>query len=138
GTAAELDGALDGLLGQLAEEGELRGELGSARLVHVDGKLPSRRIAAAGLGEPERVDADAFRTAAAAVAAEASEFVQTIAWALDASLPVPLEQQASAVVEGTLLGGYDPARWKHDGPKPKLDRLVICGGSGLEQAVDRT
>jgi leucyl aminopeptidase len=137
--AAELDGALDGLLRRLVQEGELRGELGAARLVHLNDRLPSRRIAAAGVGPPTRLDADAFRTAAASVAAEAGDFAETIAWVLDSSLSLPLEDQARAIVEGTMLGAYEPARWKHDGPKPKLDRLVLCGDgdSGLNENVER-
>jgi leucyl aminopeptidase len=136
-TAREIDGALEGLLQELLQDGELRGELGFARLVHVGGRLPSRRVAAVGLGKAERLDADALRTAAAAVVREAGEFSESVAWALDASLPLPLDEQARAVVEGVLLGVYDPARWKHDGPKPKLDLLMLCGEAEVE-SVERT
>src|SRR5919198_1492714 len=66
--AAQIDSALDGLLGRLAGEGELRDEVGRAGLVHVDGKLTARRVAVAGVGPRDRIDADAVRTAAAAVA----------------------------------------------------------------------
>ncbi|MGB2875953.1 MAG: leucyl aminopeptidase [Gaiellaceae bacterium] len=139
--AAELDGALDGLLKRLTNEGELRGELGLARVVHVDGRLPTTRIAAVGIGKSAGVDADALRTAAASVAGEAGEFAETIAWALDATLPLPLEEQARAVTEGTILGSYDPARWKHDEPKPKLARLTLLvrgEADSFRPAVERT
>jgi leucyl aminopeptidase len=136
-SAKEIDRALDGLLEELLQDGELRGELGFARLVHVGGRLPSRRVAAVGLGNSERLDADALRTGAAAVAREAGEFSASIAWALDPSLPLSVDEQARAVVEGTLLGAYDPARWKHDEPKPKLDLLVLCGEAEAE-SVERT
>jgi leucyl aminopeptidase len=136
-TATEIDGALEGLLQELLRDGELRGELGFARLVHVGGRLPSRRVAVVGLGKAGEVDADALRTGAAAVAREASEFSESVAWALDPSLALPVDDQARAVVEGTLLGAYDPARWKHDGAKPKLDLLVLCGEAEAE-SVERT
>src|SRR6266536_1474779 len=68
GAAARLDGTLDGLLARLASEGELRDELGSARIVHLNGQVGSPRVAVAGVGAHDRVDADAFRTAAASVA----------------------------------------------------------------------
>src|SRR6266516_5046688 len=113
--AGAVDGALGGLLQELLQDGELRGDAGSTRLVHVEGKLPSRRVAAVGLGKRDRLDADAVRTAAAAVAQEAGDFSASIAWALDPSLPLPVDEQARAVVEGIVLGAYDPARWKHDG-----------------------
>src|SRR3954463_2484526 len=66
GAAAELDPKLDGLLGRLAAEGELRGEVGHVSIVHVNGKLGAARVAVVGLGPREEIDADALRTAAAA------------------------------------------------------------------------
>jgi leucyl aminopeptidase len=130
GAAAGLDSKLDGLLGRLAQDGELRGEAGRAGIVHVDGKLGAPRVALAGVGDRERVDADALRTAAAAVAHETGSFARTIAWALDESLPVSTEEQARALVEGTAIGAYEPARWKRDEPAPKLERVVLCGDAG--------
>src|SRR4051812_38305853 len=70
GPAAALDSKLDGLLGRLAADGELKGEAGHVSIVHVDGKLGAGRVAVAGLGPKEQFDADALRTAAAAVARE--------------------------------------------------------------------
>jgi leucyl aminopeptidase len=137
GVAAELDEALGGLLAQLREVGELRGDLGSARVVHVTGQVRAQRVAAAGIGELGELDADALRTAAAAVAGAAGDFAQTVAWALDRSLPLPLDEQARALVEGTMLGAYDPARWQHEDSKPKLDRLVLCGDDAVAEAAER-
>ncbi len=137
GAAAELDSTLGGLLADLAADGELDDELGHARLVHVDGQLKSRRVAAAGIGERDRVDADSLRTAAAAVARQAREFAKSIAWVLDESLPLPPEEQARALVDGTMLGAYDPARWKHDDEhKAKLTTLVLCGdGEDIDEVA---
>ena len=138
GTAAGVDSKLDGLLKRLAGEGELRGDSGRVSIVHVDGKLGARRVAVAGLGPREDLDADAFRTAAAAVAHETGSYAGTVAWALDGALDVPVEQQARAVVEGTAIGSYETARWKRDEPKGKLDSLVLCGeGDGLADAAKR-
>jgi leucyl aminopeptidase len=126
-TAGAVDGVLGGLLQELLQARELRGDLGSARLVHVEGKLPSRRVVAVGLGSRDKIDADAVRTGASAVAREAGDFSASVAWPLDQSLPLPIDEQARAVVEGTILGAYDPGRWKQDGERPKLDLLVLCG-----------
>jgi leucyl aminopeptidase len=136
-SAKAIDGALDGLLQQLNDEGELRSELGHATIVHVRGKLPAKRIAVAGLGEGDRIDADAVRTAAAAVVQEAGQFTTSLAWALDASLPLPVEAQARALVEGTLLGAYDPARLKQENHQPKLTTLVLCGDTEFTEGVER-
>jgi leucyl aminopeptidase len=137
-TAKAIDEALDGLLQQLLDEGELRSDLGQAHVVHVRGRLPAKRIAIAGLGKRDRIDADALRTAGAAVAQESGQFTNSLAWALDSSLPLPVEEQARALVEGTLLGAYEPARWKHDDHKPKLTSLVLCGDTSVTESVERT
>jgi leucyl aminopeptidase len=137
GAAAELDSKLDGLLGQLAADGELKGEAGRVSIVHVDGKLGARRVAVAGLGPRDEIDADALRTAAAAVARETGDYAETVAWTVDRALELPAEEQARALVEGAALGNYDTARWK-DEPKPKFVSLVLLGeGEGLEAAAAR-
>ena len=51
-----------------------------------------------------------YRTAAASVAEAAERVGGTLAWVLDDSLPH--SEQARAVVDGLLLGSYDPGRWK--------------------------
>ena len=135
GAAAALDSALDGLLRRLVGDGELRGEAGRTGIVHVDSKLGTGRVAVAGLGD--RLDADALRTAAAAVAQETSGFAETLAWVLDDSLPVPAEEQARAIVEGTALGAYTTARWKRDEPKSKLSRLILVGSGDLAETAAR-
>jgi len=138
GAAAALDSKLDGLLGRLAAEGELRGEAGHVSIVHVDGKLGSPRVAVAGLGPSEQIDADALRTAAAAVARETGSYAETVAWAIDGALELPAEEQARALVEGTAIGSYETARWKQDEPKSKLSTLVLTGeGDGLKAAAER-
>src|SRR5689334_13043569 len=112
GTAAAVDSKLDGLLKRLAADGELRGDAGRVSIVHVDGKLGARRVAVAGLGSREELDADSFRTAAAAVAHETGGYAGKVAWALDGAIDVPVDEQARARVEGTASGSYDTAPWK--------------------------
>ncbi len=137
GVAGKLDGGLDGMLRRLADEGELNDELGRAGIVHVDGKLRAPRIAAAGVGPRERVDADALRTAAAAVTRATGEYAERIAWAIDDSIPLAPADQVRAIVDGTMLGGYEPARWKQDEPSAKLSTLVICAERGLDDIAQR-
>jgi leucyl aminopeptidase len=124
GQPKRLDERLNGRLSRLADEGELDPELGHSLVLHLDGELNARRIAAAGVGPRDRVDADALRTAAAAVARSAHG---TVAWILDDSLPVPLDEQARAVVEGTVLGAYDPGHWRSNrGDRREIERVVLC------------
>jgi leucyl aminopeptidase len=106
----------------LAAEG-FRPEAGAATLVNTDGRL----VAVAGLGED--VDADAFRTAGAAVARLASRAGGSVAWLLDETQPVSVEEQVRAVVEGVVLGGYDAGRWKTGERDGGIERLVLVGGA---------
>jgi len=132
-TGRTLDSTLDGLLSRIAQDGEARSDLGRARLVHAG----DRRVVLAGVGETSLVDADALRTTAAAVVGEAGEFVDSIAWPIDDALPLSGEEQAGALVEGTILGAYDPARWKQNGRHTKLEKLILCGDFGLADAAER-
>ena len=78
-----------------------------------------------------------MRTAAAALARRAS-FGGTIAWQLDDSLPVDLPDQARAVVDGVILGSYDPGQWKSKKPERReIERLVLVTDADLASQVDR-
>src|SRR6266508_3083882 len=122
-----LDDQLKGRLRRLAEHGELRGDLGKTVLLHTDGKL-------------DRVDTDALRTAAAAATTCVADIGGSIGWLLDESLPLSLEEQTRAIVEGTVLGSYDPAHWKtQEKPRKKIEKIVLCTGEqgGLAEAAER-
>ena len=134
GAAAQLDERLQGLLGRLVAEGEVSGKLDTAPLVHLNGELNAARLAAAGVGPADEVDADALRTAAGRVAREARGFAGTLAWLVDESLPLSPPEQARAIVDGTMLGAYDPGRWKSDQHTPRLESLLLVSD---DPAVDK-
>ncbi len=138
GPAAELDGRLNGVLTKLTADGELSGKLKTAPMVHVNGELAASRLAVAGLGASEALDADALRTAAATVVRETRGFAESVAWLLDESLPVPPAEQARAIVDGTLLGAYDPGRWKSADGETTFERLVIVSSdAAVREAAER-
>jgi leucyl aminopeptidase len=121
-----VDEKLGGRLARLAESGELRAERGEAVLLHLNGELSSPRLVAAGIGPRGAVDADALRTAGAVTAQSLDRVGGALLWLLDESLPVPLPEQAAALVEGTILGAYTPGRWKTGDERPRpLDRIVL-------------
>src|SRR5690349_22471975 len=81
--------------------------------------------------------AEGLRTAAAR-AVRACRGGGTVAWALDASLDVPVEEQVRALAEGAVLGSYDPRRWASGDRPPGVHRFVICGcGEELAPVADR-
>jgi leucyl aminopeptidase len=82
-------------------------------------------------------DTDGLRTGAAR-AVRACRTGGTVAWALDASLPVPVEDQVRALAEGAVIGGYDGRRWRSGGVPRGVERFVICGaGDELGPVADR-
>jgi len=97
------------------------------------------RLVAAGVGKLADVDRDALRTAGAAAAHQLARIGGTLAWQLDDSLPLAPAEQAAALVEGTVIGGYTPGRWKtkEDGrPKP-IVRIVLETGDDVRTAAER-
>ena len=96
-------------LADVVETGEATTRRGTARTVLVDGE----RTIVAGGGPANELDADVLRDAAAAVVSEAKASTGgAIAWQLDESLSLPAAEQARAVVEGAIIGDYDPGAWK--------------------------
>jgi leucyl aminopeptidase len=82
-------------------------------------------------------DIEGLRTAAAR-AVRACRSGGTVAWALDASLPLPVGEQVRALAEGAIIGGYDARRWASAEPPPGVERFVICGaGDDLAPVADR-
>ena len=80
---------------------------------------------------------DGLRTAAAR-AVRACRGGGTVAWALDASLPLPVEEQVRALVEGAVIGGYDARRWRSGERARGVERFVICGvGEQLAPVAER-
>jgi leucyl aminopeptidase len=123
----------DRQLRRLARDGELKGDVGKTLVLHADDDTKVRRLVVTGVGKRDEVDADAVRTAASAVVHEVADVGQTVAWLLDESLPLSLEEQATAVVEGMVLGSYNPARWKtEDAPQEHLTKIVLSGTEDAE------
>ncbi len=115
---------LPGRLQELVASGEFRGDRAEAVVVHSE-----ERIVLAGLGPRAEIDLDSFRTAAAVTAQALARVGGTLGWQLDESLPIPLPDQARALVEGTVLGGYTPGRWKTqdtDKLPRQIERIVIA------------
>jgi leucyl aminopeptidase len=134
---AALNDRLGGLLAKLVDEGELSGKLKTAPILHVDAELNAARLAIAGIGPCDTVDPDALRTAAATVARETRDYASTVAWLLDESLPLSPAVQARAIVDGTILGAYDPGGWKSDEETPRLEGLAIVSGDSAVAAAAR-
>ena len=117
---------------ELVETGEVTTKRGAARTVQLDGE----RAIVVGGGPADEVDADALRDAAAAVVNELRASTGgSIAWPLDGSLSLSLEEQARAVVEGAVLGDYDPGAWKTETrEEADVSQFVLVTESDVEDA----
>jgi leucyl aminopeptidase len=137
-----VDEKLGGRLAKLIESGEFRGDRGEALVLHVDGGLDAPRVIAVGLGTRDDVDLDALRTAGGAAAHELRRVGGTLCWLLDESLDIPVDEQAAALVEGTVIGGYSPGGWKTQEPekRPKPVERIVLGhfdSPALRAAAER-
>jgi len=133
--APGLDDSIASKVGALLEGGEATGAFGDATILHLDDGV--RRVAIAGLGHSDRIDADSVRTAVTAAAREARRVGGTIAYLVDASLPLSAEEQARAAADGVVLGEYDPRRWRSsddDDSKP-FGTLVLVGADAAASDV---
>jgi len=84
-------------------------------------------------------DVDAVRTAAALVARD-ERAGDGVVWRLDDRLGLNAAQQVRALVEGTVLGGYDPGRWKTRSEARRIPgRLTLLAenGNGLRDDARR-
>jgi leucyl aminopeptidase len=118
--------ALDPRLPALVESGEVKGEAGATCVLHGE----RGRIVAAGGGRRDQLDGDSIRDAAAGVARLG--LGGTVAWLLDDTLPLSKAEQARAVVDGLVLGGYDAGAWKTDRPRRLQTGGLLLVGSDDE------
>jgi leucyl aminopeptidase len=115
------------LSARVIEEEDIAAKAGRTAVLYNPEPPDLRRVVLVGLGPEDEIDADTFRSAAAAVAEATERIGGTLAWFLDDSLPH--DEQARALVDGLVLGTYDPGRWKAESkPKPPLERLILVGG----------
>ena len=126
--ARTVDGKLGGKLTQLGRERRAaRRARRGARAARRTASSQAPRVVAAGIGQRGRVDLDALRTAAAAAAQALARVGGTICWLLDETLRIPLPDQARALVEGTIIGGYDagPLEGGRRAAGAPFERIVI-------------
>jgi leucyl aminopeptidase len=124
---------LDPRLPALAASGELQGAAGATCVLHTE----HGRIVAAGGGRRDQLDTDSIRDAAGGLARLG--LGGTVAWLLDDTLGIAVAEQARAVVDGLVFGGYDPGAWKTATPRRRqTERLILVNDNdGALEAARR-
>jgi leucyl aminopeptidase len=123
--------ALGTPLDPLLEARGFAGKAGEVVVLPTLGRLPAATLVLVGLGERDKLDAEALRRAAAAAvrnAGGARKAVTTLAQAL----PGDPTGAARAVAEGAQLAAYRFDKYKANGSEPvqRLQRLVVAAGEG--------
>jgi leucyl aminopeptidase len=122
----------------LRERGALRAAVGEAVTIDANGDAAAAGIAAAGVGSLDALDADTLRWGASVVARRVARMHGKLAWLLDPALPLPLAEQARAVVEGVAFGAYDPGAWRSARSRREVPELVVgTDDAGAAEAARR-
>jgi leucyl aminopeptidase len=100
-----------------------------------------RRALVVGLGDPDELDAERLRVAAAVAAKRAGSVdASSIAWILPSADSVPAARAAAALIEGTTLAAYRFDRFRSqdpEDPRPaRLERIVIATDEEERTAVE--
>jgi leucyl aminopeptidase len=141
GATGAADRALGGLISRLIAKREIRGELGQVVVIHNPGgnDLAAERVAVVGLGSRADFGLEAVRVAAASAVRKARELrVTELATIVHGAGDGGLEFDAAvrAVIEASLLAGYDYRRFKSGEAPPEVLRLTVVEREAerLEQA----
>ncbi len=127
-------------LGELFDSGEITGKAFEMTLLHHVPGVRAKHVLAVGGGKPDKFGpAEMRRAMGAAVRHLKSKSITSAALALDA--PHADAEFTAAAVEGAILGGFEPDRYKtgkKDGkPVEQFTVVVAGGGPHMDAAVER-
>lgn len=128
GATGAVDAALGGVISQLIADGEIKGKLGEVTIIHTLGKLPSPRVAVAGLGKAADFDLDRVRRVSADVGRALKRIgVKRAATIVHGAGIGGLEAAAAtqALVEGAILGQYSFRRHLSNPEQSGLEELTV-------------
>lgn len=112
GALAEVDGQLDGLLHQIADEEEFKGKSDSSVILHTHGRILPKRVAILGIGK-EEVHSASIRNHAARVAQLADELrLSNVTMLLSSEADIDLARELRFAFEGASMGLYRFLRYR--------------------------
>ena len=130
GPAQQLNDALGGLLGTVADEEHFEGKDGQKLRLHTHGRIGASRVLLVGLGDPSPTDGRDL--AARAVRTAHSLKLKSVG----VIAPAGESSTTAALVIGATLGGYSYDRWKTQDPKPlTVERVDLVGATGTVSAA---
>jgi leucyl aminopeptidase len=121
----------------LFDSGEVAGKPLELTLLHHAPGVRATRVLLAGGGKPEKFDAaEMRRLSGAAVRFLKAKSIKTVAFALDAEFSG--DGFVSAVIEGAILGDFEPDRYKTSDDKKAIAGFTLAANTpGLDAAAER-
>jgi leucyl aminopeptidase len=128
------DGALRSAAADLLASGELSGKPFEINLLHKPAGLKAKRLLLISGGPAAKFSSyDLRRIAGTAVRTLKSRGIRSFAFIAPSSIPG--EAAARAIVEGALVGNFDPDYYRSDRKDQKVDALTIVAGGNTDQAA---
>ena len=137
GDLAKLDKKLAGTISELIADEEFEGKAGTSAIGRVGGKNSVRKVAIVGLGKPEDLKLDSWRSASAAIARLANK-EKTLGISLPAGSQSPAII-AQAMTEAIVLALHQDNRFKSEPEEkePKLETIELLGLAGQDEAISK-
>lgn len=138
-----VDQKLGGQLSALRKSGEFSGKPNNTALLHIDGKLPAKRVLLVGIGTRETVTLERIRQAMGTAAKRARTAKAKGIVCVMPDVPKgtgPMDDVAQAMVEGVVLGEYRFNEYRtdrtDDTPSLQSCTLLTTSNTHLNEAKD--
>ena len=134
---ATSDSAVQSVAADLLASGELTGRPFEANLLHKPAGLKAKRLLLIGGGAAKKFTSyDLRRIAGTAVRTLKSRGIRSFAFIAPPSIPAV--EAVRAIVEGALVGNFDPDYYRSDRKDQKIDALtIVAGGNADHSALDK-
>ena len=133
-TLATSDGAVQSVAADLLSSGELTGKPFEINLLHKPVGLKAKRLLLIGGGAAKKFSSyDLRRIAGAAVRALKARGIRSFAMIVPPGIPAT--EAVRAIVEGALVGNFDPDYYRSDRKDQKIDRLTILASGNSDQGA---
>jgi len=132
------DAAVQSVASDLLASGELTGKPFETNLLHKPAGLKAKRLLLIGAGAAKKFTSyELRRIAGAAVRTLKSRGIRSFAFIAPPS--VPAEEAVRAIVEGALVGNFDPDYYRSDRKDQKIDALtILASGNADHAALEKT
>ncbi|MGA9508409.1 MAG: leucyl aminopeptidase [Candidatus Sulfotelmatobacter sp.] len=131
---AASDGAVQSAAGDLLASGELTCKPFESNLLHKPAGLKAKRLLLISGGAAKQFTAyELRRIAGAAVRTLKARGLRSFAFIAPPSIPA--EEAVRAIVEGALVGNFDPDYYRSDRKDQKIDALTIVAGDKANHAA---